>query len=159
MNWNIVVAICEIIGAVAIVASLLYVSKQIRQNAKSLQRQEDIARSQILQSRADSINSLAMLWSTPENLKLITKLKTTDDIGPKDLSPEENVHAFIVLTPLRSNLENTYLQYTKGFLPNDFYADVSERQNQEWGPLLIKFNLPLTKEFRAELERIIADSN
>lgn len=157
MNWSIVIAICEVIGAVAIVATLAYLSVQIRQNAKALERQEEIARSQILQNRADSVTNLAVLISSAqENVELVTKLKSSKEIGPKDLSPEENTRAYLILTALRSNLENTYLQYTRGYLPDDFYKSAGVKNNRDWGALLIKFGMPLTEDFKMELERIIA---
>jgi len=65
----------------------------------------------------------------------------------------------MILTALRANLENTYLQYKKGYLPSDFYSDVGERNNRDWGHLIIRFGLPLTKEFKMEIERIIAAEN
>lgn len=37
MDWNAISAIGEILGAVAVVATLLYLSKQIRQNARAVQ--------------------------------------------------------------------------------------------------------------------------
>ena len=157
MDWSIVIAICEVIGAVAIVATLAYLSVQIRQNAKALERQEEIARSQILQLRADSVTNLAMVGSSnPENIEILTRLKQTEGIGPEDLSPEENTRAYLILTALRSNLENTYLQYKKGYLPEDFYKSAGVKNNRDWGALLIKFGMPLTEDFKMEIERIIA---
>jgi hypothetical protein len=156
MDWSIVIAICEIIGAVAIVATLAYLSVQIRQNAKALERQEDIARSQILQYRADSVTNLAVLMSSvQENVELVTKLKSSEGIGPADLLPEEKIRAYLLLTALRSNLENAYLQYKRGYLPEDFYKTAGVKNNRDWGALLIKFGLPLTEDFKMELERII----
>lgn len=157
MNWSTVIAICEVIGAVAIVATLAYLSVQIRQNAKALERQEEIARSQILQLRADSVTNLAMVGlSNPENIEILTRLKQTEGVGPEDLSPEENTRAYLILTALRSNLENTYLQYKKGYLPDHFYKSAGVKNNRDWGALLIKFGMPLTEDFKMELERIIA---
>ncbi len=37
MDWNAIAAVGEILGAVAVVATLLYLSKQIRQNARAVQ--------------------------------------------------------------------------------------------------------------------------
>ncbi len=156
MDWNIVIAICEVIGAIAIVATLVYLSVQIRQNARALERQEEIARSQILQARGDSVTNLSILISsTPKNIGIIIKLRNNKELSPNDLSAEEKTRAYLLLTALRSNLENTYLQYKKGYLPDNFYRDVGEQHNREWGPLFIKFDLPLTREYRKELERLI----
>jgi len=37
MNWEIITAIGEIIGALAVVISLIYLAKQIRQNTKQVE--------------------------------------------------------------------------------------------------------------------------
>ena len=156
MSWTVVIAICEVIGAIAIVATLVYLSVQIRQNARALERQEEIARSQILQARCDSVTNLSILISsTPKNIGIIIKLRNNKELSPNDLSAEEKTRAYLLLTALRSNLENTYLQYKKGYLPDNFYRDVGEQHNREWGPLFIKFDLPLTREYRKELERLV----
>ena len=156
MNWTVVIAICEVIGAIAIVATLVYLSVQIRQNARALERQEEIARSQIWQARADSITNLSILaCSTPKNIDVITKFKNIKDLNPKELSAEEQALAYLLLTSVRANMENTYLQYKKGYLPDNFYRDVAEPHNREWGPLFITFDLPLTREYKKELERLI----
>jgi len=44
MSWDIIIAICEVIDAIVIVATLVYLSIQIRKSSKALERQEDIAR-------------------------------------------------------------------------------------------------------------------
>ncbi|MBL4783692.1 MAG: hypothetical protein JKX92_15775 [Porticoccaceae bacterium] len=132
MNWDIIIAICEVIGAIAIVATLVYLSIQIRQSSKALERQEDIARSQILQLRADSVTNFAMVGSAnPENIAIFTKLKQTEGIGPKDLSPEENTRAYLLLTAIRSNFENTYFQYKRGYLPEDFYNSAGVKNTSD----------------------------
>ncbi|MGR8949141.1 MAG: hypothetical protein ACU84Q_13920 [Gammaproteobacteria bacterium] len=160
MNWDAVGAIAEAVGAIAVVATLVYLSIQIRQNAKSLDRQEEIARAQILQTRADSVTNLGLLvCSTPQSIELMTRLRNTEEIGPEDLSSEENTQAYMILTAVRANLENTFLQYKKGYLPETFYREVGERNNKDMGPLIIRFGLPLTAEFRAELERLNSPAN
>ena len=109
-----------------------------------------------MQNRADSVTNLAVLISSvQENVELVTKLKSSKEIGPADLSPEENIRAYLLLTALRSNLENTYLQYKRGYLPEDFYKTAGVKNTSDWGALLIKFGLPLTEDFKIEIERIL----
>jgi hypothetical protein len=48
------------------------------------------------------------------------------------------------------------LQYTRGYLPDDFYKSAGVKNTSDWGALLIKFGLPLTEDFKIEIERIIA---
>lgn len=43
MNWEAIGALGEIAGAVAVIVTLLYLAKQIRQNSKSLDRANEFA--------------------------------------------------------------------------------------------------------------------
>ncbi|MEQ8693953.1 MAG: hypothetical protein RIC85_01320 [Gammaproteobacteria bacterium] len=157
MNWDAIGAIAELIGAIAVVATLAYLSVQIRQSAKSLDRQEEIARAQILQTRADSVTQMAMLiCANPESVELFARLRHTEGLEPESLSAEDHTRAYMLLTSARANLENTFLQYKKGYLPESFYRDVGESNNKELGPLFLKFGLPLTTEYRAELTRLLS---
>jgi hypothetical protein len=49
MNWAAVGAIGEVAGAVAVVATLFYLGRQIRQNSDSLNRSNDYARANAIQ--------------------------------------------------------------------------------------------------------------
>ena len=154
MNWDALGAIAEFVGAIAVLITLVYLAVQIRQNALSIDSQADIARAQILQSRADSVTELAAVaTANVENVELMTKLLNTEGLKREDLTPEENTRASFILTALRANLENTFMQYKQGYLPEDFYLDVGVRNNLVVGRLLLNFELPLTESFRAELLR------
>ena len=48
MDWNAVSAIAEIIGAVAVIGTLIYVAVQIRQNSILLKQNTDFARASIV---------------------------------------------------------------------------------------------------------------
>lgn len=41
MNWEVVTSIAEVIGAVAVVISLIYLAKQIKQNSRHLENQAE----------------------------------------------------------------------------------------------------------------------
>lgn len=157
MNWETIGSISELVGAIAVLATLIYLAMQIRQNAQSIDRQTEIARAQILQDRADSIIQMSILaTSTPENIRLFTRFLGTKGTGPNELTPEENARASLLLTSLRSNLENTFIQFEQGYLPKDFYEEVAVKNNQRFAQLLFDFDLPLTNSFRKELVRNLA---
>ena len=48
MDWNAVSAIAEIIGALVVVASLIYIAVQIKQNSTLLKQNTDFARASIV---------------------------------------------------------------------------------------------------------------
>lgn len=157
MNWEATGAIADILSAVAVLATLVYLALQIRQNSYAIDQQNGIANAQILQQRADSVVQLAALVLNSEaNLAIFTKLLTNKELNPDHLDVNERARVEFLLPPLRANLENLFLQYQSGFIRDDFYQDVAGPLFLKFGPLFLKFNLALTGEFRAELIRIIA---
>lgn len=158
MNWDAMGAVGEIVGAIAVLATLIYLAAQIRQNAQALDRQGDIAQAQIQQMRADSVTQLSTVCTAnTENIELLTRLINTKEISPEELSPEENMRARMLLTMLRSNLENTFLQFTKGFLSEEFYLEVGVKNNLMVAQLILDFELPLTQSFREELLKNLSE--
>ena len=147
MNWDAVSAIAELTGSLAVLATLIYLAVQLRQ-------QNDVTRAQIEQQRADSVTQLSSLYSAGENLGLISKVMLDRSLRPEDLSKEELLHLRLVLSPLRANLENTYQQYLSGYISAELYEDVSKQLCIVYGHLLLRFGMPLTRSFRAELVRI-----
>ena len=158
MNWDAMGAVGEIVGAIAVLATLIYLAAQIRQNAQALDRQGDIAQAQIQQMRADSVTQLSTVCTAnTENIELLTRLINTKEISPEELSPEENMRARMLLTMLRSNLENTFLQFKKGFLSEEFYLEVGVKNNLVVAQLILEFELPLTQSFREELLKNLSE--
>jgi len=55
MNWEAVGAISEFLGAVAVLATLLYLAVQVRHSRQLLEKSEKIALGQIYQARSDML--------------------------------------------------------------------------------------------------------
>jgi hypothetical protein len=150
MNWDAISAIAELLGALAVIVTLIYLAVQLRQ-------QNTVTKAQIEQQRADSVIQLATVLSVTENRILYTKVVLDRSLTPADLSEEENIHLRIILSPLRANFENTYQQFQSGYISEEFYEDVSKQLYLIHGQLLLRFDMPLTTGFRAELVRIIEE--
>ena len=149
MNWEAIGAIAEVCGALAVLMTLIYLAVQIR-------HQNQVARAQVHQQRADSIIHLtASYLNSEENLSLFHKITSNGGLKPTDLLESEQFRARMILTPLRANLENTYEQYRNGFISEEHYQDVTIPLCLSYGRPIIEFGLPLTKSFRDELTRII----
>ena len=151
MNWDAISAIAELLGALAVIVTLIYLAVQLRQ-------QNTVTKAQIEQQRADSVIQLATVLSVTENRILYTKVVLDRSLTPADLSEEENIHLRIILSPLRANFENTYQQFQSGYISEEFYEDVSKQLYLTHGQLLLRFDMPLTKGFRAELVKIMKES-
>ena len=148
MNWDAISAVAELGGSFAVHLTLIYLAFQLKQQNK-------VTRAQIEQQRADSVNQVAAGFTVPENRALVSKVMLDRNLGPADLSAEELLHLKLVLFPLRANLENTYQQYKSGFISEEIYEDVSKYLCRSYGPLLLRFDLPLTRGFRKELDNIM----
>ena len=97
MNWEAISAIADIIGVIAIVVSLIYVSIQIRQNTK-------VARAATRQAIADSTESLGNdLLNSAEMAEIFVKHMNGEELEPpeylrlqarcyRDMQHWENIH-------------------------------------------------------------------
>ena len=149
MDWEAVGAIAEACGALAVLATLIYLAVQIR-------HQNQVARAQVHQQRADSVIQLVGTFiNSEENLTLFRKIISNSDLKPIDLAESDQFRARMILTPLRANLENTYEQYRNGFISEEHYQDVTIPLCLTYGRPILEFGLPLTKSFKKELTRII----
>ena len=98
MGWEAFGAIAEIVSAVAVLVTLIYLALQIRQNSHSIDQQNAIAKSQSLQQRADSVTQLsALTLGSEENVAVYTKLLSNKAIRPADLEPNERMRAALIL--------------------------------------------------------------
>ena len=97
----------EFVGSIAVVATLMYLAVQLRQNTKAL-------RIASLDSYATIVDSvMASHTECPEVF-----VKATSGI---ELSPEENVAFGSYAIRTFNNMEQTYLRYRAGFLDQDVY--------------------------------------
>ena len=54
MNWDAIGAIAEILDAIAVFATLVDLTVQVRQSAKALEQQNQFSTAQIMQARTDT---------------------------------------------------------------------------------------------------------
>jgi AICAR transformylase/IMP cyclohydrolase PurH len=105
MNWEAISAIGEIVGAVAVVVTLIYVARQIRDNTR-------VARSATRQSVAEMTMSIADdLVADKEMAKLFLK-----DLQGDELDASERLRLFARTYRAMRNYENIHYQYLTGML-------------------------------------------
>lgn len=103
-------SIGELVGGIAVVASLLYVAVQLRQNTnihKSYARQSIAARASEFQLAAAQ---------NDEILAVVTKL-----FRQEELSPQEEVRLHFFLGCLLRATEEAFLQHRDGFLEDEYW--------------------------------------
>lgn len=99
----------ELIGAAGVIASLVYVALQIRNNTNAV-----VAGTH--QALFDSWSGLSSsLTDNPELSSLILKAAA----GYEDLAADERMRFEAFATPLLGQFENAYLQHQRGLLPKE----------------------------------------
>jgi len=150
MDWDAIGATAEAIGALAVIVTLAYLAIQLRQ-------QNNVAKAQVHQQRADSVIQLVNFVYASEEVDLFIKLLTNTNLKREDFSKADQFRARLILSPLRANLENTYEQYRSGFISEEHYRDVTIPLCRTYGRPILEFDLPLTRSFKTELTMIIQD--
>lgn len=106
MNWEAVSAISEIVGAIAVVVSLIYVAAQIRQNTKMM-------RSGAKQSLTETSQNL--IYKAIDNpadwLRLVN--------GEQPESPEQDARMSLLTRAILRGFESQCYQYEVGLLEDD----------------------------------------
>ena len=110
MNLEQLANLGELIGGLAVVASLIYLAIQIRQNTQTV-------RSATLASNTD-------IWSNM--LTLIASSDLTDayllgSSGKQELTPKQLLQFFLICRALFVSFENQYYQFTVGTFDEDTY--------------------------------------
>ena len=131
MNWNAVGAVGEIIGATAVLLSLLYLGFQIRQNTKSL-------KSSSYQAAIASMSELSNLIASNEQSARICRTMLLGDI--QDLSEDESFMGSAWLTGLFRNYENFYYQHQTGAMEDHLWEGMRRT-------MVGYYNLPNIREW------------
>ena len=111
MNWEAISAVSEIIGAIAVVVSLIYVAAQIRQNTK-------IMRAGTKQSLTEATQGV--IYKAMDHSDEFVKLVS----GAEPDSPEEDARMSLLTRAMLRGFESQCYQFDSGML-----------ESQEWRAL------------------------
>lgn len=107
MNWDAIIAVTEVIGVVALIASLVYVGKQIKQSA-------NLARAGIVHDTSVAWTNVAAMLASDEDLADIY----LRGVNSEALSPVETKRLESLIDIYMSNMEDIDHQYQ-----SDLYFD------------------------------------
>ena len=153
MNWDALGAIGELIGAVAVLLTLIYLAIQSRQNNELvkfhvLQTEDNLEN--FLLDYANLITTNDKLGETNGNLmELVYTGKR-----PKTLTGERIVLATYGLMPLKTALQNTFFRYKKGMISKSIYEADCVKWIHDFGGHMLLLDLPMTEEFKEEVRRL-----
>ena len=154
----------QVIGIFALVASLIFVGLQMKQ-------EHEIARVQIYQERASAaVEAFISAASSPDAMAASIKSAFGDPdqqievdgwAGP--ISAQDMVLGIFQVNAFMALADNSYYQYQEGFLPSEHWEGVRatvKRSAKSIPFLLFRMKSSLNDQrlgFREELEKIIAE--
>ncbi len=153
-------ALGEFIGAIAVVATLVYLAIQIRQNTHTMEESKRLALAQTYQMRADALQEMLVRASESEHIgPIITKLTLAgypEDLASLEvLTAEERGRFRQWQIAQQTHWDNMYYQYQQGFLDEEYYNDsLKERVRRlapVWEALGVKGN---RRSFSREVESL-----
>jgi len=100
----------ELVGLVAVVATLVFVGMEIRQNTRAV-------RSATTQAIADQSMELTLSMATDEHLPKLVSDMIFNGITQRDLEPEDDMRLRLVVNAGLRRQENLYLQVQNDVLP------------------------------------------
>jgi len=127
MNWDAIGAIAELLGAIGVIASLVYLATQIRQSREQLSQNTRAVRANTYQeSLLLRDNALLPVAFDSATARLVLR----GFAGQEELDAEEALRFNLWMTTVMSNIENTHYQLRVGFLEEERW-DVHRHRMRE----------------------------
>ncbi len=154
-------ALGEFLGSIGVIATLIYLAIQIRQNTHSLDEGRKLAMTQAYQSRVDRRNGLADTVIGSDGVSDAV-LQVGFDANPDDfaqLTPTQQLRYQNFASKAMLFLDSQHYSYHHGFLDDESYETNFLEGVRLWGPTWkhLDVRIPRTS-FREEVERILAES-
>jgi len=157
MNWDAVSAIGQVVGAAAVVVTLLFLLSQLRQNTQALDASRAANISQLYQFRAQMHMDGTLRKAEAMGLLLPDVMKRMQEQGVEALDPSERMFLVLHGTADAVRLDNGLFQHANGFLDDD-YVDYIRKSIRRLAPLWEQIDLfelvPFRQGFVDEVRRI-----
>ncbi len=156
-------SIGEMVSAIAVVITLIYLAVQIRQNTHAMDEARRLALAQTYQIRADALQDMLVRAAESDFIgPLITKLaqlgypERVDAIA--QLTPEERGRFRQWQIAQHTHWDNMHFQYQQGFLDEEYYHDSFRERVARLAPTWKALGIsPGRRSFGAEIDRLLAE--
>lgn len=158
-------ALGEFLGSIAVLATLVYLSVQLRQNTRSMNESKKLALAQTYQMRADALQLMLVTASDSRYIGPIiarlTEAGYPEDIAALDtLSNEERGRFRLWQIAQQTHWDNMFFQYQQGYIDDEYYCDAFKTRVRRLAPTWAKLNLTSGRaSFNREVAELIADSD
>lgn len=156
-------ALGEFLGSIAVLATLVYLSVQIRQNTRSMNESKKLALAQTYQMRSDALQMMLVHAADSENIgPVITKLTGAgypEDVGALDrLTDQERGRFRQWQIAQQTHWDNMFYQYQQGFLDEEYYRDSFRERVRRLAPTWKALNVGGARQsFNDEVASILAE--
>ncbi len=156
-------ALGEFLGSIAVLATLVYLSVQIRQNTKSMDESKKLALAQTYQVRSDALQMMLVHAADSEHIgPIITKLTGAgypEDISALDsLSNLERQRFRLWQIAQETHWDNMFFQYQQGFIDEEYYRDSFRKRVKRLAPTWKALKVAgARRTFDDEVESILAE--
>lgn len=154
-------AIGEFVGAIGVIATLIYLAMQIRQNTRAMDESRRLALAQTYQMRADALQDMLVTAASSEIGAILVKLTASgypENIEALDgLSTEERGRFRQWQIAQQTHWDNMHFQYQQGFLDQEYFDDAFESRVVRLAPTWRALNLTSgRRSFFEDIERLEA---
>ncbi len=158
-------ALGEFLGSIAVLATLVYLAMQIRQNTRTMDESKKLALAQTYQMRSDALQMMLVHAADSEHIgPIITKLTTAgypDVTSSLDQLSKEELGRFRQWQiAQQTHWDNMFFQYQQGFIDEEYYRDSFRVRVGRLAPIWNALNIAGARcTFVAEIESILAEDN
>ncbi len=158
-------ALGEFLGSIAVLATLVYLSVQIRQNTRGLDESKKLALAQTYQVRSDALQMMLVNAADSEHIgPIIAKLTGAgypeDIIALEQLSDVERQRFRLWQIAQETHWDNMFFQYQQGFIDEEYYRDSFRPRVRRLAPTWKALNVAGARQsFDAEIDSILAENS
>ena len=156
-------ALGELLGAIGVIITLIYLAVQIKQNTHSINENKRLALAQTYQMRADALQGMLVeAASSPTLGPLIVKLTKlgypTDLSSLNRISEEERGIFKQWQIAQHTHWDNMFYQYQQGFIDPEYYESEFRVRVRRLAPVWKELGLVGGRpSFKSEVESILRD--
>jgi hypothetical protein len=158
-------SIGEMIGAIGVVVTLLYLTKQIRLNTIAMDEARKLALAQTYQMRSDALQAMMVDAADSEHIGPII-IKLTELGYPEDekvlgqLTSEERRRFRLWQIAQQTHWDNMFFQYEHGYLDDESYEDSFKVRVRRLAPTWRALGLTnVRRSFQREIDRLEREGN
>ena len=156
-------ALGEFLGAIGVIATLVYLAVQVRQNTRSLEASQRLALAQTYQMRSDALQNMLVQAASSEIGGIICKLTQAgypENLAAlEELTPEEWSRFRQWHIAQQAPWDNMHFQYQQGYLDEEYYRDEFKTRVRRLWPVWQALRLTgARKTFIDELERLASEN-